>query len=127
MDRVIQWATGGVGRAAIEGVLTHPELELVGCWVHSAEKSGRDVGELVGAAPIGVTATNDVEAILSVDADCVIYSPMLADPKIVARILRSGKNIASPVGWWYPQADQVTDLQAACAEAGVTLHGTGIH
>src|SRR5437763_1761247 len=46
--RVIQWATGGVGRAAIEGVLGHPELELVGCWVHSPEKSGRDVGELIG-------------------------------------------------------------------------------
>ena len=28
--RVIQWATGGVGRAAIEGVLGHPDLELVG-------------------------------------------------------------------------------------------------
>ena len=42
--RVIQWATGGVGRAAIEGVLAHPELELVGCWVHSPDKHGRDVG-----------------------------------------------------------------------------------
>ena len=42
--RVIQWATGGVGRAAIEGVLNHPELELAGCWVHSPDKNGRDVG-----------------------------------------------------------------------------------
>ena len=48
--RVIQWATGGVGRAAIEGVLDHPELELVGCWVHSADKDGRDVGEIIGRA-----------------------------------------------------------------------------
>ena len=44
MYRVIQWATGGVGKAAIQGVLRHPDLELVGCWVHSADKSGRDVG-----------------------------------------------------------------------------------
>ena len=51
--RVIQWATGGVGRAAIEGILDHPELELVGCWVHSADKDGRDVGELVGRTPLG--------------------------------------------------------------------------
>src|SRR5436189_6028266 len=43
--RVIQWATGGVGKAAVEAVLNHPELELVGCWVHSADKNGRDVGE----------------------------------------------------------------------------------
>jgi 2,4-diaminopentanoate dehydrogenase len=127
MYRVIQWATGGVGRAAIEGVLTHPELELVGCWVHSAAKDGRDVGELIGRGPIGVVATTDIERLLGLDADCVVYSPVLADPKVVARILRSGKNVVSPVGWWYPQADQVTDLERACAEAGVTLHGTGIH
>ena len=90
-------------------------------------KDGRDVGELIGRDPIGVVATTDVEQILAIDADCVVYSPVLADPKVVARILRSGKNVVSPVGWWYPQPDQVTDLEAACAEAGVTLHGTGIH
>ena len=28
--RVVQWATGGVGRAAIETVLEHPDLELAG-------------------------------------------------------------------------------------------------
>ncbi|NNL67495.1 MAG: dihydrodipicolinate reductase, partial [Myxococcales bacterium] len=36
--RVIQWATGGIGRAAIQGVVSHPELELAGVWVHSADK-----------------------------------------------------------------------------------------
>ena len=38
--RVIQWATGLVGQEAILGVLAHPELELVGTWVHSPEKVG---------------------------------------------------------------------------------------
>ena len=57
--RVIQWATGLVGQEAIKGVLAHPELELVGCWVHSDDKVGRDVGEICGIGPIGVTATND--------------------------------------------------------------------
>ena len=60
--RVIQWATGNVGRAAIEGVLAHPDLELVGAYVYSAAKAGRDVGEICGIGPIGVTATNDVDA-----------------------------------------------------------------
>ena len=54
--RVIQWATGGVGRAAIEGVLGHPDLELVGCWVHSPAKAGQDVGSLVGRDPVGGSA-----------------------------------------------------------------------
>jgi hypothetical protein len=53
--RVIQWATGGVGRAAIEGVVSHPELELVGCWVHSRSKAGRDAGEIAGIGALGET------------------------------------------------------------------------
>src|SRR3954454_24198360 len=97
--RVIQWATGGVGRAAIEGLLGHPELELVGCWVHSPAKDGRDVGELVGREPVGVAATGDVDPLLSTEADCVIYSPMMADHSVVERILRSGKNVVTPLGW----------------------------
>lgn len=125
---MVQWATGGVGRAAIEGVLDHPGLELAGCWVHSAEKDGRDVGELVGRPPVGVRATTDVEAVLALEADCVVYSPLLPDPGVVARILRAGKNVVTPVGWVYPRGQRsATDLEAACAEGGVTLHGTGIH
>jgi hypothetical protein len=38
--RVIQWATGGVGRAAMEGILEHPDLELAGAWVHNPDKEG---------------------------------------------------------------------------------------
>ncbi len=126
--RVIQWATGGVGRAAIEGILDHPELELVGCWVHSADKAGRDVGEIVGRAPIGVRATRDTEALLALPADCVVYSPLVGNPNEVARILASGKNVVTPLGWFYPFATQdVSEMEAACRKGGVTLHGTGIH
>ena len=102
MYRVIQWATGGVGKAAIQAVLRHPELELVGCWVHSADKEGRDAGELAGEGPVGVAATTDIDALLALDADCVMYSPLLPDDAVVARILRSGKNVVTPVGWVYP-------------------------
>ncbi len=125
--QVIQWATGGVGRAAIEGVLDHPELELVGCWVHGSAKEGQDAGSLVGRAPIGVRATRDVDALLSLRADCVIYSPLLADPKTLVRILRSGKNVVTPLGWVYPRRTDTRAIEAACAEGRATLHGTGIH
>jgi 2,4-diaminopentanoate dehydrogenase len=125
--RVIQWATGGVGKAAIEGVLGHPELELVGCWVHSAEKDGRDVGEIVGRDPVGVTATRDVDTLLALDADCVVYSPVIGDAGVVARILRAGKNVVTPLGWVYPDRGHHGRLVSACIEGGATLHGTGIH
>ena len=125
--RVIQWATGNVGRAAIEGVLAHPDLELVGCWVHSSEKEGVDVGTLIGRDPVGVTATTDVDALLALDADCVLYSPLFADPAVLTRILQSGKDVVTPLGWFYPPDDDRDRFDALCKEAGVTLHGTGIH
>ncbi len=125
--RVIQWATGGVGRAAIGGVLAHPDLELVGCWVHTAAKEGHDAGELSGAGPIGVRATTDVEALLSIEADCVIYSPMMAEPGLVARLLASGKNVVTPLNWFFPGGRDESLIEAACVEGHSTVHGTGIH
>lgn len=129
MYRVIQWATGGVGRAAIQAVLRHPELELAGCWVHSADKDGRDAAELAGEDPIGVAATCDVQALLDTDADCVMYSPLLPDDAVVAAILRSGKNVVTPVGWVYPdrQNPAVRAIEDAAVAGDVTLHGSGIH
>ncbi|WP_036504005.1 MULTISPECIES: NAD(P)H-dependent amine dehydrogenase family protein [Nocardia] len=125
--KVIQWATGGVGRAAIEGILDHPELELAGAWVHSPDKHGVDLGTLVGRDPIGVTATTDAEALLALDADCVVYSPVFADTSVLRAILRSGKNVVTPLGWFYPRQRDREKFDAVCAEGAVTLHGTGIH
>ncbi|MCW2558359.1 MAG: dihydrodipicolinate reductase [Mycobacterium sp.] len=124
--RVVQWATGGVGIAAIKGVLEHPDLELVGCWVHSEAKSGKDIGEIVGLDPIGVTATNDIDAILALDADAVIYAPLMPNPDEVAALLKSGKNVVTPVGWFYPGQKEGAPLREAALAGNVTLHGTGI-
>jgi hypothetical protein len=126
--RVIQWATGNVGRAAVEGIIAHPELELVGAWVHSPHKAGRDVGELCGLAPIGIRATGDEARVLALDADCVLYSPLLPDTAQVIRILESGKNVVTPLGWFYPFASlDIAAIEAACRRGRTTLHGTGIH
>ena len=74
--RVIEWATGVVGSAALKRIIEHPQLELAGVKVYSEEKNGRDAGDLVGLPATGVAATMDVDAILAADADCVIYCPM---------------------------------------------------
>lgn len=125
--RVIQWATGGVGRAAIEGVLSHPDLELVGCWVHSPDKVGRDVGDILGLDPIGVRATSSLEEVCALDADCVVYAPLVPDQAEVEALLRSGKDVVTPVGWIYPNPAATEGLTSACEAGGSTLHGTGIH
>ncbi|MCH9642476.1 MAG: dihydrodipicolinate reductase [Actinomycetia bacterium] len=124
--RVVQWATGGVGVAAVKAVLEHPELELVGCWVHSPAKAGRDVGQIVGTDPLGVTATDSTDEILALNADAVIYTPLMAKPDEVAALLRSGKNVVTPVGWLYPSERSGAPLRDAALQGNATLHGTGI-
>jgi hypothetical protein len=134
--RVIQWATGNVGRKAAVAVHQHPELELVGALVYSEDKDGRDVGEICGIGPIGVTAIADVEAILALEADCVIYAAQgemnpagaLDD---ICRLLASGKNVVSTAvtAFIYPSSagQKVVDrLEAACTEGAASFHGTGI-
>jgi hypothetical protein len=134
--RVIQWATGTVGKHAVRAVHRHPELELVGAYVYSAHKAGRDVGEICGVDPIGVTATSDRDEILALDADCVLYmpqgemNPMGALDDICA-LLASGKNVVSTAvtALIYPRSmgDEVVDrLEGACAAGRTSFHATGI-
>jgi hypothetical protein len=126
--RVIQWATGLVGQEAVRGVLAHPQLELVGAWVHSPDKVGRDVGDICGIGPIGVRAAGTLEEICAIEADAVVYAPVLASTRDVITLLESGKNVVTPVGWIYPgDSEAVRAVEAACRSAGVTLHGTGIN
>jgi hypothetical protein len=72
--RVVQWTTGNVGKRSLRAVTRNPNLELVGCYAWSDDKVGRDVGDRCGIDPLGVTATKDVEALLALKPDCVVYS-----------------------------------------------------
>ena len=135
--RVVQWATGNVGRYALRGILQHPELELAGVYVSNPEKVGRDAGELCGTDPVGVVATDDRDALLALDADCVSHMPLPSaqvgddpdrDVRDVCELLASGKNVVTTVGYVYPQAygtDLVERLEGACASGSSSFHGTG--
>ena len=134
--RVIQWSTGNVGALALRAILSHPELELAGLFVHGDAKAGRDAGELCGLAPVGVRATQDFEALLALDADCVCYTatadlrPMQA-VEDMCRLLASGKNVVSSsvVGLVEPRAlgPQIAgQLERACEKGGSSFFTSGI-
>ena len=128
--RVIQWATGKVGRVAIRHFASNPTYELVGVLVTNPKKVGKDAGELAGISATGVIATNDVEAILALDADCVHFSPLAQDIDMVCRILRSGKNVVSVIGPWYRSERyraELEQIESACRDGGTSFHGSGIH
>ena len=128
--RVIQWATGTVGQTALKHFIENPVFELAGVLVTNPDKVGRDAGELAGLPANGIKATDDVEAIVALDADCVHFSPLLPDLDMVCRLLRSGKNVVSPLGPFFPterHRDQFDKIDAACRDGGTSFHGCGIH
>ncbi|MCK2212904.1 dihydrodipicolinate reductase [Actinomadura sp. ATCC 31491] len=137
--RVIQWATGAMGRFALHSVLTRPGLELAGVLVRDPAKTGRDAGELVGLPHAGVACTSDPAAVLAMDADVVLHMPLpaayfgpnrAADVENICALLASGKNVITTAGLVYPRSygrGVVERLEAACAAGGATLHGTGIN
>jgi 2,4-diaminopentanoate dehydrogenase len=127
--RVVQWATGNIGGRALRGVIEHPHLDLVGVYVHSPDKAGLDAGELAGTAPTGVLATNDIDDIVALEPDCVLYMPQGCDFDEVCRLLESGANIVTTRGEFHHPAslDPVVRVrvEAACAAGGTSIHSTG--
>jgi hypothetical protein len=128
--RVIQYATGTVGKISLRHFIENPTFELVGVLVTNPDKVGKDAGELVGLPATGVLATNDVEQIIALDADCVHFAPIMQDIDMVCRLLRSGKNVVSMIGPFYPtehNRENVEKIEAACQAGGSSFHSTGIH
>jgi 4-hydroxy-tetrahydrodipicolinate reductase len=123
--RIIQCFTGSIGSAAIRLATDDPRVDLVGVYVHHADKEGRDAGELAGIEPIGVAATRDLDALLVAGADCALWNGDWNEAAI-SRILRSGVNVYSGNHAYYLRAEpDYQTLQRACEEGGTTLAAGG--
>ena len=126
--RVVQWNTGNVGKSSLKSIVANPTLELVGCYAWSAEKVGRDAGELVGVPPLGVSATNDVDALLALKPDCVVYNPMWIDVDELVGILSAGVNVVTTASFVTGQnlGEGRDRLLEACEKGGSTIFGSGV-
>jgi hypothetical protein len=132
--RVVLWTTGHVATFAGRAILDHPDMELVGAFAWSPEKVGRDVGELIGRPPLGIVATDDLDALLALKPDVVGYYPIL-DPTTIAqhvdtlcRFLEAGVNVVSTANlitghWWGAQAR----FEEAGKLGGASLFGSGVN
>jgi hypothetical protein len=136
-NRVVVWSTGGIGSIAIRAIHRRPDLELVGVWVHSAEKVGKDAGELANGEPIGVTASNDVEALIGLRPDCVVYAASGPERDAIAipdyvRLLEAGINVVTTsttrlVNPFVYEPSTWRDQLADAAEKGqASLYASGI-
>lgn len=128
--RIVQWTTGNVGRRSVRLINDHPDLELVGCYAWSPDKVGVDVGTLVGIDPIGITATDDVDALLALRPDCVSYNPLWPSVDEMERILRAGVDIVATAGFITGHALGEVDRQRivdACTAGGSSIFGSGMN
>lgn len=135
--KVAQWGSGNVGRQSIATVAGRQDMELTALLVTDPAKVGRDAGEIAGTGPLGVVATDDVDALMSSDAEVVLHMPLPslvygddlhADLDNFCRLLAAGKHVVTTVGYMYPQVygDEVMGrLTSACEEGDTTFHGTG--
>src|SRR5690349_280046 len=127
--RVVQWDTGNIGTRALRGVIEHPNLSLAGVYVHAEKKAGLDAGRLCGLEPTGVIATRDLDEIIDLAADCVLYMPRTPDLDEICRLLSSGTNLVTTCGQFHYPAGLDPALrqrvEAACADGDASIHSTG--
>lgn len=127
--RVVQWATGNIGLRSLQAVIEHPDLELVGLYVYSEAKEGRDAGELCGLGPTGIRATRRIEDIVALEPDCVLYMADRADIDVLCQLLETGANVVTTRNEFHRPASMDPDIreriEAACRRGGTSLHSTG--
>jgi 2,4-diaminopentanoate dehydrogenase len=97
--RVAHVGTGNVGRLALSELITNPAFELTGLCVSSPEKVGKNAGTLAGVdVSSGISAVDDLDAVLATAPDCVVYCAM-GDTRLpeamtdCMRILAAGVNV----------------------------------
>lgn len=136
--RVIVWGPGAMGCGCLRELIRRPEFKVVGVLAYNPDKAGKDVGDLIGHAPIGVKVTTDQKAILAMKADCVIWTGAMPtslgkaeemEASMLA-LLASGKNVVTPVAYHYAYSPShapayLKRVLAACKKGKSSIHGTG--
>jgi 2,4-diaminopentanoate dehydrogenase len=130
--RVAQWGTGHTGRRSLQTVIEHPRYDLVGVYVYSDHKAGRDAGDIAGIdKKTGVIATKKIEDIISAKPDCVIYMPLLDHTSTddICQLLESGINIVSTTTeFFHPptmDSERRRRIEEACQRGKSSLYETG--
>ena len=135
--RIIQFSTGNVGAHALRSIIERRDLELVGVHARGQDKIGRDAADLCGLdRPTGVLATDDIDALIALDADCVVYTSQAETRPHdalgeISRFLRAGTNVVGTSFVWMVAPDQADDwlrepLAQACSDGDTTLYINGI-
>jgi hypothetical protein len=130
--RVAQWGTGTAGLRSLRSILSNPALELAGLYVARPERAGRDAGSFVERPDTGVIATNKLDDLMAVGADCLCYMGAMASGGVsdVLPFLRAGINVVTPslsvlLTPLDAPKEVFDEVTAACREGGASIFATG--
>lgn len=132
--RVIQWATGAVGRASLQELIENPHYQLVGVLVYDPAKAGLDAGALCGLPPTtGVTTTTDKDEIVALGADVVVHAASKAhavetNAEDICRLLASGTSVITTTSYNHLPtygAETHSAFTDACRRGGSRFHAAG--
>jgi 4-hydroxy-tetrahydrodipicolinate reductase len=137
--RIVVWGTGFVGKLVIAAIVEHPLFELVGVGVSNPAKVGVDVSEICGLSePVGVAATDDVDALIALQPDALVhYGPTAAHAEaniaLMTRFLRAGIDVCSTAmtPWVWPTMhlnppNWIQPITEACELGESSCFTTGI-
>ncbi len=136
--RIVVWGTGFVGKMVIPEIVRHPLFELVGVGVSNPEKIGKDAGTICGIDPIGITATDDVDALIALAPDALVhYGPTAAyardNIRLMGKFLRAGIDVCSTAmtPWVWPAMTRnppqwIEPITEACEAGRASCFTTGI-
>ena len=128
--RVIHCGTGVAGSAALHSIILQDGLELVGLLVNSEKNAGKDAASFARLPDCGIVSTRDVDALVALDADVVVYMLLVPSVEHICAFLESGKNVVTTAGFVFPQfnnKDVDARLRAACEKGGTTFYSTGLN
>jgi 2,4-diaminopentanoate dehydrogenase len=137
MRRVVQFSTGNVGVHSLRAIIGRPDLELVGVHAASSNKIGRDAAELCGLSePTRVIATDDIDALIALEPECVVYTAQGETRPVEAieqmsKFLAAGINVVATSMVWLVTPRHAEDwlrvpLEKACETGGASLYVNGI-
>jgi 4-hydroxy-tetrahydrodipicolinate reductase len=133
--RVVCYGLGPIGLGVARLALARPGVEVVGAIDVDLQKVGRDLGELLGGAAMGVTISADAAATLGTAKPKVaLHATSSALASVAPQLLeiaQAGVNVVSTCEElaypWTAQPQLAAELDAAARRAGVTLLGTGVN
>lgn len=132
--KVMVWGPGKMGSYAMYYFINSKEFELVGVRGYLENEINVDAGTFLGLDPVGITMTDDDDALLALDADCVVYTsaedPNYATDKDILKILAAGKNVVTTLPYHnlqnFRDEETVRKFKEVCEKNNVSFSAGGV-